>query len=146
MSSITTTPCASSDADPSSPVTDYSTPDRSQDVAVVGMACRVPGGIQNPEQLWQALLDQVVACGEIPASRWAPYHKRDTRNPKVLSRTTSRGYFVENIEAFDYQFFGISPKEVEQMDPQQRISLEVAWEALEDAGIPTKSLSGSDTA
>ncbi|KAF3480835.1 6-methylsalicylic acid synthase [Arthroderma uncinatum] len=146
MSFITTTPCSSSDADPSSPATEYSTPDRLQDVAVVGMACRVPGGIQNPEQLWQALLDQVVASGEIPASRWAPYHKRDTRNPKVLSQTTSCGYFVENIEDFDYQFFGVSPKEAEQMDPQQRISLEVAWEALEDAGIPTKSLSGSDTA
>lgn len=110
------------------------------------MACRVAGGIQNPEQLWQALIDQKVASGEIPPMRWAPYHNRDPRNPKVMSQTPTRGYYVENIEEFDCQFFGISPKEAEQMDPQQRISLEVAWEALEDAGISAKSLGGSDTA
>ncbi|KAM5481210.1 6-methylsalicylic acid synthase [Microsporum canis] len=147
MSSIiTTTPCSSSKADPDSPVTEYSTQDQCKDVAVIGMACRVPGDIQNPEQLWEALLNQVVASGDIPPHRWGTYHKRDTRNSRILSHTTSRGYFVENIEDFDYQFFGVSPKEVEQMDPQQRISLEVAWEALENAGIPTKSLSGSNTA
>ncbi|EFR05306.1 6-methylsalicylic acid synthase [Nannizzia gypsea CBS 118893] len=147
MSSIiTNTPCSNSEACTDSPVTAYSAEDQCKDVAVIGMACRVPGGIQDSEQLWQALLGQVVACGDIPAHRWEPYYKRDSRNRKILDQTTRRGYFVENIDDFDYQFFGVSPKEVEQMDPQQRISLEIAWEALEHAGIPSKSLSGSDTA
>lgn len=119
---------------------------RFQDVAVVGMSCRVAGGIQSPEQLWQALLGQKVASTEMPPKRWAPYHNRDPRNSKVMSQVPNRGYYIEDIEGFDCKFFGISPKEAEQMDPQQRVSLEVAWEALEDAGISAKTLGGSDTA
>lgn len=65
---------------------------------------------------------------------------------QVLNATTQRGYFVDNIEGFDSTFFGISPKEAVQMDPQQRVTLEVTWEALEDAGIPPNSLAGSNTA
>ncbi|KAJ5169311.1 Acyl transferase/acyl hydrolase/lysophospholipase [Penicillium coprophilum] len=104
------------------------------------------GGNHNPELLWQSLLSQKSAVGEIPPMRWEPYYRRDPRNEKFLKQTTSRGYFLDHLEDFDCQFFGISPKEAEQMDPQQRVSLEVASEALEDAGIPLKSLSGSDTA
>jgi 6-methylsalicylic acid synthase len=106
----------------------------------------VAGGNDTPEKLWQSLLDRKDASGEIPAMRWEPYYRRDARNSKELAKTTSRGYFLDRLEDFDAQFFGISPKEAEQMDPQQRISLEVAWEALENAGIPPQSLSGSDTA
>ncbi|EGE06642.1 6-methylsalicylic acid synthase [Trichophyton equinum CBS 127.97] len=124
---ITNTPCSSSDVCTDYPVTAYSTEDQYKDVAVIGMACRVPGGIQDPESLWQALLEQMVACGDIPVHRWEPYHKRDPRNKKILGQTTSRGYFVDNIEDFDYQFFGVSPHG-------------------KHAGIPSKSLSGSDTA
>ncbi|KAJ5972453.1 Acyl transferase/acyl hydrolase/lysophospholipase [Penicillium vulpinum] len=128
------------------PGTEYSEYEFSNDVAVVGMACRVAGGNHNPELLWQSLLSQKSAVGEIPEMRWEPYYRRDPRNAKILQKTTSRGYFLDRLEDFDCQFFGISPKEAEQMDPQQRVSLEVASEALEDAGIPAKSLSGSDTA
>lgn len=110
------------------------------------MACRVAGGNSSPEQLWQSLLNKKDASGELPEMRWEPYHRRDSRNSRVLNETTSLGYYIDRLEDFDAQFFGISPKEAEQMDPQQRISLEVAWEALENAGIPVKSLSGSDTA
>lgn len=85
-------------------------------------------------------------CGEMDARRWEPYRSRDVRNAKELDKTTSRGYFVPNISDFDNMFFGISPKEAETMDPQQRISLEVCWEALESAGIPPQSLAGSNTA
>ena len=85
-------------------------------------------------------------CGEMDALRWEPYRSRDVRNAKELDKTTSRGYFVPNISDFDNMFFGISPKEAETMDPQQRISLEVCWEALESAGIPPQSLAGSNTA
>ena len=114
-------------------------------MAVVGMGCRVAGGNDTPEKLWMTILEQRDASGEIPAMRWEPYRRRDARNAKVLDNVTSRGYFLDNVENFDASFFGISPKEAEQMDPQQRISLEVVWEALERAGIPPQSLSGSDT-
>ncbi|KAF6823072.1 type I polyketide synthase [Colletotrichum plurivorum] len=116
------------------------------DVAVVGMACRLAGGIHSPEQLWEAIMAQRDASSEIPSWRWDSYRRRDPRNEKTLGKTTKRGYFLEAIDHFDPVFFGISPKEAQQMDPQQRLSLEVAWEALEDAGIDPESLSGSDTA
>ncbi|KAK6355280.1 hypothetical protein TWF696_004392 [Orbilia brochopaga] len=78
--------------------------------------------------------------------RWEPYFRRDSRNSDILKKTTSRGYFLERLEDFDASFFGISPLEAELMDPQQRIALEVTWEALEHAGISATSLAGSDTA
>ncbi|KAI4704831.1 Type I Iterative PKS [Alternaria sp. Ai002NY15] len=110
------------------------------------MACRVAGGNHSPEQLWESILTKRDASSEIPAMRWEPYRHRDVRNIKALDEATSRGYYLDALEDFDPSFFGISPKEAEQMDPQQRISLEVAWEALESAGIDPKKLSGSDTA
>ncbi|KAH8698122.1 6-methylsalicylic acid synthase MsaS [Phaeosphaeriaceae sp. PMI808] len=110
------------------------------------MACRVAGGNNNPEQLWQSLLEKKDFSGEIPPMRWEPYQRRDIRNSKTLEQATTRGYFLDRLEDFDSSFFGISPKEAEQMDPQQRISLEVAYEALEDSGIAAESLSGTDTA
>ncbi|KAJ5215365.1 6-methylsalicylic acid synthase [Penicillium cinerascens] len=130
----------------STPVTEYSQFNFGKEVAVVGMACRVAGNNNSPEQLWQSLLEKQDASGEIPKMRWEPYLRRDPRNARILKETTSRGYFLDHLENFDAQFFGISPKEAEQMDPQQRLSLEVTWEALENAGITAKSLSGSDTA
>ncbi|KAJ6263864.1 Beta-ketoacyl synthase [Drechslerella dactyloides] len=118
----------------------------SNDVAVVGMACRVAGGNHTPEQLWESILAKRDGSSEIPSWRWEPYLHRDSRNAKELKKMTSRGYFLDTLENFDSTFFGISLREAEQMDPQQRLSLEVAWEALENAGIDPKSLSGSDTA
>ena len=115
------------------------------DIAVIGVGCRVPGG-NSAQNLWQYLMERKEASGEIPPSRWDPYLRRDPRNPKILSQTTSRGYFLDQLENFDAAFFGVSPREAEQMDPQQRISMEVVWEALEDAGIAPQSLAGSDTA
>ena len=110
------------------------------------MACRVAGGNDTPEKLWEFIMNQKDGSGEIDPLRWEPYRRRDPRNAKELDKTTSRGYFVENLEHFDSSFFGISPKEAEMMDPQQRLSLEVCWEALESAGIPPQSLAGSNTA
>jgi|SRR5690242_3407055 len=110
------------------------------------MACRVAGGNNNPEQLWKSLLEKRDFSGDIPPMRWEPYERRDVRNLKALKQATTKGYFLDRLEDFDSAFFGISPKEAEQMDPQQRISLEVAYEALEDSGISAKNLSGSDTA
>ncbi len=116
------------------------------DIAVVGMGCRTPGGINSTSQLWEFLLRKGDASGNIPAMRWEPYLRRDTRNAEVLSRTTAKGYFLDDLEAFDAEFFNISRREAEQMDPQQRIALEVTWEALEHAGIPPQNLAGSNTA
>ncbi|KAG8156339.1 hypothetical protein KVR01_013791 [Diaporthe batatas] len=110
------------------------------------MACRVAGGNNTPEQLWQTILNKTDTSSEMPAWRWEPYERRDARNAAELSKTTRRGYFLDSLESFDAAFFGVSPMEAEQMDPQQRVSLEVAWEALEDAGVDPRSLAGSDTA
>lgn len=110
------------------------------------MACRLAGGIQSIEQFWNAILSKKDASGEIPEMRWEPYFRRDSRNAEILKKTTSRGYFLDRLENFDASFFGISPLEAELMDPQQRIALEVTWEALEHAGISVTSLAGSDTA
>ena len=116
------------------------------DIAVVGMACHVAGENNSPKKLWDFLIARKDGCCELDPLRWEPYQSRNRRNGKELDRITSRGYFVPSIADFDNMFFGISPKEAENMDPQQRISLEVCWEALESAGIPPQSLAGSNTA
>ncbi|OJD30788.1 6-methylsalicylic acid synthase [Diplodia corticola] len=117
-----------------------------EDVAIIGMSCRAAGDNTSPEKLWQFLLDKKDASGEVPKKRWEPWYRRDVRNPKEIDKAINRGYFIQNLEDFDASFFGISPKEAEQMDPHQRLGLELSWEALENAGIDPKTLAGSDTA
>jgi 6-methylsalicylic acid synthase len=144
------TPAAASDeGDGSSAATsvEENENDRSvNDIAITGMACRVPGGVNSPSQLRDFLLQKGDASGDMPSWRWAPYHSRHPRNAATLAQTTSKGYFLDRIEDFDAFFFSVSPREAEQMDPQQRIALEVAWEALENAGISPSRLGGSNTA
>jgi 6-methylsalicylic acid synthase len=91
-------------------------------------------------------LQKKNASSEIPTQRWEPWRQRDPRNAKILDNIIRKGYFLDNLEDFDAAFFGISPKEAELMDPHQRLGLELAWEALENAGIDPKKLTGSDTA
>lgn len=110
------------------------------------MSCRTAGGNDTLEKLWDFLLQKKNASGDVPAHRWEPWRQRDSRNAKILDNIISKGYFLDNLEDFDAAFFGISPKEAELMDPHQRLGLELAWEALENAGIDPKKLSGSDTA
>nr|AAB49684.1 putative polyketide synthase [Penicillium griseofulvum] len=119
--------------------------DTHDDIAIIGMACRVPGDVKSPSALWQFLLQKGDASGDMPSWRWDPYRQRHPRNAAALAKTTAKGYFVNDIDHFDAAFFAISPREAEQMDPQQRIALEVAWEALENAGISPSRLAGSDT-
>ena len=119
--------------------------DTHDDVAIIGMACRVPGDVNSPSALWQFLLEKGDASGDMPSWRWDPYRQRHPRNAAVLAETTAKGYFLNEIDQFDAAFFAVSPREAEQMDPQQRIALEVAWEALEDAGISPSRLAGSNT-
>lgn len=98
-------------------------------VAIVGMSCRTAGGNDTPEKLWQFLLEKKHASGEVPQKRWEPWLRRDPRNAKIIQSTTTKGYFIENLENFDAGFFGIPPVEAEGMDPHQRLGLELSWEA-----------------
>ncbi|WP_422746270.1 beta-ketoacyl synthase N-terminal-like domain-containing protein [Mycobacterium sp. WMMD1722] len=115
-------------------------------IAIVGIGCRLAGAISTPADLWSFLLDGGSDVREIPAERWEPYRRRDPRNAAVLRETTPWGTFLDDLAGFDAEFFGVSPREAELMDPQQRLALEVSWEALEHAGVSPRTLAGSDTA
>ncbi|MGW5486691.1 type I polyketide synthase [Streptosporangium sandarakinum] len=118
---------------------------RCEPIAVIGMGCRFASGIDTPDSLWRFLIERGDASGTAPEGRWSPYYRISPENSAVLRATTTRGSFIPDIAGFDADFFGISPREARLMDPQQRMTLEVAWEALEHAGIPPHSLAGSDT-
>lgn len=118
---------------------------KTEPIAIIGMGCRFPGGADNPEKFWQLLRDGVDTVTEIPASRWNvdAYYDPDPEIPGKMY--TRYGAFLEDVDKFDPQFFGIAPREALGMDPQQRLLLEVSWEALENAGKIPEQLSGSKT-
>ncbi|MCV7409094.1 polyketide synthase [Mycobacterium florentinum] len=120
--------------------------DVAEPIAVVGIGCRLPGNVSGPESFWQLLVDGRDAVGEVPADRWNgdAFYDPDPQAPGRM--TTKWGGFLDDVAGFDADFFGITPREAVAMDPQQRILLEVAWEALEHAGVAPDSLSGSRTA
>jgi acyl transferase domain-containing protein len=123
------------------------THDRSarEPIAIIGMGCRFPGGIHDPESFWRFLLEGGDAIDEVPAERWN-LNRFHGKVPGATGRIVShRGGFLSEPAAFDAGFFGISPREAARMDPQQRWLLEIAWETLEDAGIPPWRLRGSAT-
>ena len=113
-------------------------------IAIIGIGCRFPGA-NNPQAFWSMIRDGVDGVSEIPQSRWDAdsYYDRDKTKPGKAN--TRWGGFLEDIDRFDPQFFGIAPKEAVTMDPQQRLLLEVAWETLEDAGQIPQDLRGSRT-
>ena len=113
-------------------------------VAIIGIGCRFPGA-NNPQAFWKLLMGAVDAITEVPAQRFdaGSCYDPDPATPGKIN--TRWGGFLEQVDRFDSHFFGISPREAARMDPQQRILLEVAWEALEDAGQVPERLAGTDT-
>jgi polyketide synthase 5 len=114
-------------------------------IAVIGMACRLPGGIESPEQLWEALLRGEDFVTEVPLDRWDADEYYDPE-PGVPGRSVSKwGGFLDDVAGFDAEFFGISEREATAIDPQHRLLLETAWEAVEHAGIDPAAISSSLT-
>jgi 3-oxoacyl-(acyl-carrier-protein) synthase/SAM-dependent methyltransferase len=118
---------------------------RYEPIAIVGIGCRFPGEANDLDSFWQLLVTGRDTTGKPPASRWDPEDYYDSDSTKPGKLYVRDGTFLNGIEDFDADFFGISGREALSLDPQQRILLEVSWEALEDAGIQPSSLEGSPT-
>ncbi len=117
------------------------------EIAVVGLGCRFPAGADSPAAYWDLLCRGEDAIREVPSERWdwQQYHDADPAAPGRMY-VNAGGFLRCPLDTFDAQFFGIAPKEAASMDPQQRLLLEVTWEALENAGIPPSTLTGTRTA
>jgi acyl transferase domain-containing protein len=114
-------------------------------VAIIGLGCRMPGGVSDPEGFWDLLRDGVDATGDFPASR-ADASRLYDPDPEAPGKAyVTRGGFLDEVDRFEPAVFGISPREAVGMDPQQRVILQVVWEALERAGYAPDGLEGSST-
>lgn len=116
---------------------------RSEPVAIIGMACRFPGA-SNPDELWHVSNNAVDCIGRVPPERWDADKYFDPSPNAPGKVVTSEGGFLPDVRGFDATFFGISPREARSMDPQQRMLLEVTWEAIERAAIASDTLYGSE--
>src|SRR3984885_6569212 len=116
----------------------------SEGIAIIGIGCRFPGNVNDAEAFWKLLVEGREAVGEVPADRWNVERFYDAEPGLVGKSIARRGGFIEGIDQFDPQFFGISPREAPYVDPQHRLLLETAWEAIEDAGLVLDFEHGTD--
>lgn len=108
--------------------------DHDEPLAIVGIGCRFPGGVNGPASLWKLLLSGTSAIGPVPPDRWDAEAIYDTRRDSPGKTWAREGGFLEHIDRMDAHFFGLSPREAAALDPQTRLLMEVAYEAFEDAG------------
>ncbi|AUH67369.1 polyketide synthase Pks13 [Gordonia sp. PS3] len=111
------------------------------DIAIVGLATRFPKAGTTPESTWEALISGVDGITDLPDDRWLEF-KADPRLAEAIEKGNVRGGYLDDVTGFDADFFQMSPREVENVDPQQRLALELTWEALEHAHIPPSDLRG----
>ncbi len=111
------------------------------DIAIVGLSTRLPGDMNTPDQTWQALLEGRDAITELPEGRWSEF-LAEPRLAERIKRARTRGGYLNDIKGFDSEFFAVAKTEADNIDPQQRMALELTWEALEQARIPASSLRG----
>src|SRR3954466_13819095 len=115
-------------------------------IAIIGIGCRFPGGVNDAESFWKLLVERRDAVSDVPADRWN-VERYYGPEPAIPGRTfVKRGGFLDQIDKFDPQFFGISPREAPYVDPQHRLLLETSWEAIEHAGLVLDLEKGSDIA
>jgi polyketide synthase 13 len=111
------------------------------EIAIVGLATRFPGDMNTPDQMWQALLEGRDAITDLPEGRWSEFMD-EPRLAERIRKARTRGGYLTDIKGFDAEFFALSKMEADNIDPQQRMALELTWEALENARIPASSLRG----
>ncbi|MBV8350177.1 MAG: type I polyketide synthase, partial [Mycolicibacterium sp.] len=111
------------------------------DIAVVGLSTRFPGDMNTPQETWQALLEGRDGITDLPQGRWSEFLE-EPRIAERVAKARTRGGYLKDIKGFDSEFFALSKMEADNLDPQQRMALELTWEALEHARIPASSLRG----
>ena len=120
---------------------DWSRTREVDDIAIVGLATRFPGDLNTPDQTWQALLEGRDAITDLPEGRWEEF-LGEPRIAERVGKARTRGGYLSDIKGFDSEFFALSKMEADNVDPQQRMALELTWEALEHARIPASALRG----
>ncbi len=113
----------------------------SKDIAIVGLSTRFPGNVDTPEQMWELLASGRDGISDLPEGRWSEF-ENDPAVWESIRNANTKGGYLGDVKGFDAEFFAMSPREVEMVDPQQRLALELTWEALEHAHIPPSELKG----